>query len=325
MAKKYRSKDILEELEEKKENPVIPIVIFIVIVIAIAVGSIFVYNALFKENTIEIPWIKNDNKPTTSGKPSREQMELLVPKMSDNGNTISIDSGQIILKDIKADSNGFLVTAELVSFEEFFTFETTHILVDDLYTTTSFAVSDRYDSEYNAHDQIGTPFTFRLKKTELDELDVFGFNRLRIFGNMETPNKKEKNISFDYVFYNDIQIINERKNLLQIDTVNELVISYYKVVDSLDATYIYFDFNNKKTNKKFKLNVKKLIINNELYDMSDFNETVYQGAQQSIYIRIPKDDISMVNTMKVSFILSEVDLDNKVVAVDISDEYSKVF
>ena len=34
-----------------------------------------------------------------------------------------------------------------------------------------------------------------------------------------------------------------RKNLLQIDTVNELVISYYKVVDSLDATYIYFDFN----------------------------------------------------------------------------------
>ena len=59
--------------------------------------------------------------------------------------------------------------------------------------------------------------------------------------------------------------------------------------------------------------------------MSDFNETVYQGAQQSIYIRIPKDDISMVNTMKVSFILSEVDLDNKVVAVDISDEYSKVF
>ncbi len=303
MRKKYRSIDIFEE-EKKKPNILLPIVIFISVVTVLSVITTLIFSLVEKHTEIDLPWTENKekkpNKPTTS---SREQMDLMVPHIiqvdfkRDKVDTI------IEITKVRKDKSGFWVQIELTAQKnQFSTITVKQAIVDGFYFDIYFELSDVYD---NADIQSPTKYEFLLKKTELDELDMFGFNRLQLVYDLETDKGRDKNLELSTDFYNDIGIVNERKGLIQFDEKNKVTVSYYKTVAAYDATYIYFDFLNDNKEKDIKIYIKEITINNKLYDMSDFEEIAHRNCREAIYLKIPTKDIPRVNTIKLRFVFVE--------------------
>ena len=337
MQKKYRSKDIFEEMEEKKRSPLIPIIIFVSVVAILSVISLLILNALAEYTNIQIPW-EEESKEETKKNPtsSKDQMDLVVPRFNKDTNPTTnttvynkVLNAYIGISDIKADEYGYLITFCLQSTRELYTtIDVKLITLDDFYISTTFSFSDKLDIDENGNilpEQKFTTYDFRIKKTELDEIGMFGFNRIKLIYDIENNNLNALNQEYYLAVNNELNIVNERKGLIKIDQKNKVTVSYYKTTTASDATYIYFDFNNENIDDDIKVYVKKLTINNKEYDMSDFEETSERQSRKSIFLMIPTKDISRVNTMKVQFFLVEEDSTTKEKSFYITNEYSRAY
>lgn len=328
MRKKYRGKDIFEE-ETKEKSPLIPIVIFVSVILVLSVITVLVFSLLEKHTTIDLPWTSNEKKDDKK-KPgsSRDQMDLVVPSLEVNRREHVVLNSKLDIIDIKKDKLGFLITFEVTtSAYDYATVEVKQVVLDGFYFTTTFAVSDRLDLTATGSKepvQKGTPYQFRIKKTELDDIDMFGFNSIKLIYDIETPFKTETDREFFMTFNNELDIVNERTGLIQIDDKNEVVVSYYKTVAATDATYIYFDFENLNLKTDVEVYVKELVINNKIYDMSSFKDISHRDCREAIYLKIPTKEISRVNTMKVRFFLVETNSRGEK-SFFITDEYSKAY
>lgn len=332
MGKKYRGKDILEELEEKKKNPIVPIVIFLCVVTVLSVITTIGIKLIDEHTDIDIPWVdssknKNKNKLTSS----RDQMKLTAPKITGSDYEMKEDLDSIIrITNITADKRGFIVDVSLkTTVEEYTTIEVKQIAIDGFYVTSTFAISDRLDCYDNGtrkppQEQAETPGQFIIRKTELDELDMFGFNNMSIIYDISTPNYEKKDREFYVRLSNDLHIVNNRKGLINVDKKNEVEVNYYKTVTADDATYIYFDFKNENKFKDIKVYVKELIINNKVYDMSYFEEISHRNSRESIYLSIPTKDVPRVNSMKVKFFLVDENANGEK-SFYITNEYQKAY
>lgn len=310
MAKKYRGKDILEELETKKMSPVIAVAIFLCVVTILSVFTTIGLKLLNDHTDIEIPWIEKKEKDPVKIQSSRDQMDLVVPKLRENNEPKEVAGAELNLTEITSNSVGFIITFSLKAIEEeYATVEVKQITLDGFYYTTTFAVSDRLDYDSDGRrlltkDQQATINKFTIQKNELDAIGMFGFNEIRIIYDIFTPSGEELNKEYFLRVNNDLDIVNERKGTLLIDTKDNVQVSYYKTIAADDATYIYFDFKN--ANKQdIKIYIHSLYINNKLYDMSSFKSISHRLAQEAIFIKIPTKDIPRVNTMKVRFFLVE--------------------
>lgn len=331
MGKKYRSKDIFEELESKEKNPIIPIVIFLCVVTILSIITMIGIKLLEEHTDIDVPWTEN-KKENNKKKPtsSRDQMDLVVPIIRDTQKPDTSLGAYINISKIEKSDKGFLITISLqTNNKEYTTIEAKQITIDGFYFTTIFALSDKLDygpdgSVLPLTEQKPSEQEFLIKKKELDELDMFGFNNISIIYDIETPSETEKDKEFFIDFNNELDIVNERKGLINIDTKNKVTISYYKTVTADDATYIYFDFKNENDSKDIKIYVKELLINNKSYDMSNFETITHRNAREAIYLMIPTKDIPRVNTMKVRFFLVEEN-EQKEKSFYITNEYQKVY
>lgn len=332
MRKKYRGKDLLEELEAKEKGPVIPIVIFLCVVTVLSVITTLGIKLLEEHTDIDIPWTDNkkDNptkKPQTS---SRDQMELTVPILSMNQEPKEELGALLDITRISKDKSGFKITFSLkTTSADYTTIEAKQICLDGFYFTTTFAFSDRvdYNSQGNKllpQEQIATEYEFLIKKSELDELDMFGFNYISIVYDLFTPTDQVLDKEYYLKFNNSFGIVNERKGLINIDKKNDVQVSYYKNVAAEDATYIYFDFKNENKFKDIKIYVKELVINNKVYDMSSFEDVSHRNCREAIYLKIPTKDVPRVNTMKVEFFLVDDNVKNEK-AFYITNEYQRAF
>jgi hypothetical protein len=326
--KKLKKSDIFEELREKKQSPVIPIIVFLSIVTILCVIVILIFNAVMNNENISIPWIKEKNETTKHQTSSRDQMGLIIPKLPKEYNSVEMLESTLTYKRVTKDNNGYIITMELTTKAEFATIEVKEVLIDGFYVTTKFAISDTIDRDadgYELPEQIPTEYKFRIKQTELDELGIFGFNEIKIFYDIETNKEKYTDVTFAMVAINDLNIVNERKGIISIEKVNGVEISYYKTVDAEDATYIYFDLKNKNLEKDIMLYVKKLKINGEIYEYKDLKEKLYREAQHAVYIKIPKDKVSRVNTIDITFFLIEENIKGEIEAAYITNGYQRSF
>lgn len=328
--RKLRKSDIFEELKEKRQNPIIPIIIFLSIVIILFLAIYWGYN-LIKDNTdLKIPWINKETKEKEKPKvSSKDDMELILPKLPEELNTHNIEGAQIRFTDITKDSNGYVVTVSVLAEKiDYITVEFTSITIDGFYISSRFAISDRMDYEsegYLSSVQEPTYSEFRIKQTELDNLGIFGFNELKIYYNYETPNSSAENVSMYLIGQNELNIVNERKGLIQFDTKDDMTISYYKTIDAEDATYIYFDFKNQSRTKDYIIKINKLEINGKPYDLKNFEKKIYKDCEDELYLKIPKKDISKVNTLNVSFFVLSENNKSQLDYVYITNEYTKTF
>lgn len=331
MGKKYRGKDIFEELDAKDKNPIIPIVIFLCVVTILAVCTTIGIKLLEEYTDIDIPWTENKktNKKKTPTS-SRDLMDLELPRISEEDSSINVLDSTITLKKITKSNKGFLITFSLQTLKgEYTTIEAKQITIDGFYFKTTFAISDKLDYDIDGNvlppeEQKASEVEVLIKKTELDAIDMFGFNELSIIYDAESTLNKEKDKELYFGFYNSLNIVNERKGLINIDTKSNVVVSYFKTVTSEDATYFYFDFKNENIDKDLKIYVKELMINNEIYDMSNFEEVSHRNSREAIYLVIPAKEVPRVNTMKVRFFLVEENENNEK-SFFITNEYQKVY
>jgi len=63
------------------------------------------------------------------------------------------------------------------------------------------------------------------------------------------------------------------------------------------------DFLNENRDEIKNIKVKKLLINDELYDYSELNEVLYAGAEKIFYIVIPKNKVKEVKSFNISFFI----------------------
>ncbi len=329
MRKKYRSRDIFEE-EKKRPNILLPIIIFISVVTVLGVLTTLIFSLIDKHTEIDIPWISTKEEPKKKPTSSREQMDLVVPKINESQVPTEILNGSINITNITKDKDGFLITLSLIAYEDkYITMSAKQLILDGFYFNPTFELSDRvdYTEEGNRlpkREQQPTTYEFRVKKTELDDLDMFGFNNIKIIYDIENPVSKMVDQEYYILVNNDLHIVNERKGLIRVDIKNNVEVSYFKTIAAEDATYLYFDFLNENRRKDIKIYVKELIINNKIYDMSDFEDITHRSCREAIFLKIPTKDIPRVNTMKVRFVLVEENTKGEK-SFYITNEYSRAY
>ena len=133
--------------------------------------------------------------------------------------TGSIDYSTVGLNEIKINYDGISATA---------TVEVKQITLDGFYYTTTFAVSDRLDYGSDGRrlltkDQQATINKFTIQKNELDAIGMFGFNEIRIIYDIFTPSGEQLNKEYFLRVNNDLDIVNERKGTLIIDTKDNVL------------------------------------------------------------------------------------------------------
>ena len=221
MGKKYKGKDIFDELETKEKSPIIPIAIFLCVVTILGVITTIGIKLLEEHTNIDIPWTENKKKPGNNKvQSSRDQMDLVVPTLRASKEPQEVLDSYIDITKIEKDKNGFYITFSLqTNSEAYSTIEVKQVTIDGFYFTTTFALSDKLDYSPEGYrlptnEQKPTIYEFLIKKTELDALDMFGFNTLSLIYDMYTPTSKIEDRDFYLNVNNDLNIVNDRKDCI---------------------------------------------------------------------------------------------------------------
>ncbi len=325
--------DDIVRMEKKRSNKV-GLVLIIIFAIALLGGGgyLLLINHDKIDWNIKLPWEKEEEKKENNKKEEQEEGDkkrndkLIIPRVDKNSESIYIGGSELKIDKIETDSKGFLITVALKTKSPTATINVKSILVDGYYVSASFELTDNKDVAENvAVTQLYSKKQFRISQSELDDIGIVGFNQLKFFYDYEEPKYKEENFVKVIDFQNDIYLGSERKGLIQIDQIDTITVSYYKTVFAADATYIYFDFHSNNVKSQYEVSIKKLKINNALYEMPNFKETLHYGAQEAYYIEIPKDKISKVKNIEVSFFLIKENGDEPPLEIFITNDYYREF
>lgn len=318
--------DNIVHMEKKATNKFGLFLVFLAIIAIFGGGGFLIYKY---RNQIDwefkLPWKKSEektdnskNETTTSNK--KKNRDLIVPTVR-TGSVIKEGNSIFEITDVKGDDRGYLFTAQLTTNVEWSTITVEGILLDGYYTEATLELSDTKD----IGDQVGSQATFRVSQTDLDKLNVNGFTRVNVFYILEEPNQKY-NLKMGVInFKTEYTITNGNKGLIKIDEKGSLLIEYSKIVKADNATYIYFEAQNNDLTSNREILIKKLMINNRIYEMPEFTEAIYRGSRKSFYIKIPTSKIKDVDEFLVSFYIISRDSDGNNKGIYITNEYSKEF
>lgn len=316
--------DNIVHMEKRATNKFGLFLVFLAVIAIFGGGGFLVYKYRDRIDwDIKLPWetsnkSKGESKKETANK-KKNNRELIVPRIISSG--FFENKTVFNITEIKADDRGYLFTAELLSQTSWSTITVEAVLIDGFYTSAKFELSDAADVDT----QVSTKKTFRIPQTELDNFNINGFTYLNFFYVIEEPYFTSKSKIGVIKFATEYEINNGREGLIKVDQKGDLLIEYYKMFEEDDATYLYFDAKNSDLKSKRKILIKKLMINDRLYEMPEFEVEIFKGARQSFYIKIPKKKIKNVESMLVSFYILNQDENGNNKAIYITNEYSKEF
>lgn len=315
------NKNVLH-MEKRKSNKFGLFLVFIFIIAFFGYGGYYLYTHFDEIDwEFKLPWEDEKEKEKEKEKPSSKKNKLIVPSFisKEEDRVVKSNNSTMDFTNIKADSKGFVITAELLTVEPWAKFEVEKILIDGFETTAKFNVTDIA----NTGIQEATPVVFIIPQTDLDAIGIRGFKMLTFFIKVSSGNSATTEVIHNLSFNNTEYIDNTRTGLIKIDEKGNTIVSYFKTITDGDYTYIYFDFKNASPRSK-EILINKLRINGEIYDMSSYSESVYRNSQKAIYIRIPKSKYKKVDKISVSFFLIDK-LDDKKQAVYITNEYTREY
>lgn len=310
-------------MEKRATNKVGLFFLIITILLAGGFGILYLY-----EHHNEFDWDfkfawKEDKTPEEKDEPSKKEesskdnnSKLIIPSLEEQKfNLGEYDTFEIT--DVKATDKGYVFTYKIsANSSNEVKFICEKVLIDGFDTSAKFETT-----AYNNSYQNGT---FTIVQTELDALNIKSFQKIELFMK-KTPSKESKPEYLKLNAYNNIKIDNKIKGLVKIDEKNSTIISYYQKIEDKDYTYLYFDIKNQDPNISEQISVKKLLINNKIYNYKDLKDTIYQRAEKVIYIKIPKKDVKKVDKFTISFFLIEDNPKKENRNIYISNEYTKEF
>ena len=316
--------DNIVHMEKRATNKFGLFLVFLAVIAIFGGGGFLVYKY---RNQIDwefkLPWEKSEETNETSEKKTttstkKKNRDLIVPTVR-NGSNIQEGASLFEIVDVKGDDRGYLFTAQLTTSVDWATITVEGILLDGYYTEATLELSDTSD----IGTQVGSQATFRVNQTDLDKLNVNGFTRVNVFYILEEPYEKYYLKMGVINFETEYTITNGNKGLIKVDEKGGLLVEYYKTVKADNATYIYFEAKNSDLSSNREILIKKMMINDRIYEMPEFTETVYRGARKSFYIKIPTSKIKDVEEFLVSFYIINRDSEGNNKGIYITNEYSK--
>lgn len=317
------SSDNIVRMEKRATNKFGLFLVFLAVIAIFGGGGFLIYKYRDQIDwNIKLPWSKEskssieEEEEKSNNKTTKK--ELIIPRITEK-NTISDLTSSFSVTEIKADDRGYVFTIELLTEANWANLTIEKILLDGYNTEATLEISDAKD----IGEQKTTTKTIRINQTDLDKFNINGFSRLAFFYILEEPDKtlplKMKVMTFE----SEYTIINGNKGLIKVDEKGSTLIEYSKTVKADNATYIYFEAQNSDLTANREIIIKRLMINNRLYEMPEFTETIYRGSRKSFYIKIPKEKIKNVNELLISFFILKKDDDGINKEIYITNEYSR--
>ncbi len=304
---------------EKRATNKKGIIIILIIMLALIGGSVFYFSRNGISFEFNLPWqteekIENKKKKEEEKEETKIKNKLDAPVFNDQQFYTAADY-MIEFSDFHKSNLGF--DADI-------TFSTTNnprtvilekVLVDGYDTTTTFTKS------LNPLESITQ--TIRINQVELDALDIVTFGRIALYFKVLDSEGKSEVKLFEMNASNKIDVDNSRKGLIEIDNKNNTKISYYKLLEDKDNSYLYFDFKNTSLGKSQIIAIKKLMINGKIYDYKSLKEEIYHGAEKIVSLTIPKSDYKKITSFAISFVMFSTDENGKMTEAYITNEYSR--
>ena len=110
---------------------------------------------------------------------------------------------------------------------------------------------------------------------------------------------------------------------IKIDDLNNTMIQYYKTTTDETNTYLYFIITNQSEVDLADIKIRRLLVNDKVYDTKDFDEEIGCETKKLVYIAIPKKTISKVKKFSISFFNISTNVESKAKSFYLSNEYSK--
>ena len=304
----------LVRMEKRAANKGGLFLIILIALVGLGVGGYFLYQ---NKDEITWPWQekeeKEDDKPSESGGNSNNSSggKLHLPEISPEVDVLQLRNApsKLHITKLKATTKGYELDFKLVmkSGEEDdtedidrYTVNCTKILVDDYEVTPTFKV------EVTQAQKTGTTSVI-IPMSELENLEITSFRALRFFftinsvvdGFEQNENKVESRITA----YQDVFVDNTKKTKGSFAVQDSVRISYYKKIEAEDATYLYYIIENNNKVQSHKIELKKLVINDEIYNKVTVNVDTHYNSNTIFYIKIPRKDFEEINKITSSFFI----------------------
>ena len=150
-----------------------------------------------------------------------------------------------------------------------------------------------------------------------------GINELALFVKYKTDREGENSLRIEKVSFNNERSVNNNKTGIKIDDLNGTIIQYYKTITDASNTYLYFLVENTLEKQNADIKIRKLIINDKVFDAKEFDEKMGPQTKKLIYVEVPKDQFNKVKKFTISFFNISTSIEDESIGYYISNEYSR--
>ncbi len=303
----------LVRMEKRAANKGGLFLIILIALVGVGVGGYFIYQ---NKDEINWPWQekeeeKEDEENPISNENNSSNGKLHLPEISPEVDVLQIRKQPTTLHitSLKATSKGYEVeftlqlhTEKYYNPDSFTSYEVncTKLLVDDYEVTPTFKLKVTKEKHKDT-----TKITIPM--SELENLEMYSFRALSFFFTTTlTRGEKAQEPVFTesrVTAYQDIFVDNTKDTMLTFNAQDSVKISYYKKIEAEDATYLYYVVENNNKVHSHKIEIKKLVINDEIYNKPSIEVDSHYNAKTMFYIKIPRKDFSEVNKIKSSFFI----------------------
>ena len=324
----------LIRMEKRAANKGGILLIILIALIGLGVGGYILYRNF---DNINWPWEekqeeKDEEKEETGDSNNSSGGKLHLPEISPTVNVIQIkgQAGNLYITKLIATSKGYELDfkLELGDLEELdqqdlekFEVECEKILVDD------FEISPKFELEITPYSKTATTKVI-IPMSELENLEIKSFRALTFFLTLKSTidgSTRDTITESRMTAYQSVYVDNTKKIKASFNTLDSVRIQYYKKIEAEDATYLYYivENNNKVTNHKIE--IKKLVINDEAYNKPSINVESHYNSKTIFYIKIPRKDFKEVNKITSAFFILRPEGEDQAIFItnDVTVDYEK--
>lgn len=320
----------LVRMEKRAANKGGLFLILLIALIGLGVGGYFIYE---NKDEIHWPWQKVEEKDEEDENPIADDNnssggKLHLPEISPEVDILQlrVQPATLHVTKLKATSKGYELeftlqltsNKDLYNEDSFTSYEVdcTKILVDDYEVTPTFNVKITKDKTKATANVI-------IPMSELENLEMYSFRALRFFFTITRTERdttlKPVNTESRVTAYQDVFVDNTKDTMITFNAQDSVKISYYKKIEAEDATYLYYVVENNNKVNSHKIEIKKLVINDEIYNKASINVDTHYNSNTMFYIKIPRKDFNEVNKIKSSFFILRPEGDDQ--AIFMTNDY----
>ncbi len=318
------------KVEKRASNKIGLVILLIVVLAGIGCGGYFLFKHKDKLDIdwdLSLPWKKdeedkedNDNEEKKSTKQKTNEVTTFKGPSNVTEEYFS-NFYQCIGKfeEVKENDKEFIVTFSITGhgsmYDNYCEIDMYKYAVDDYFIPGSTKIVVEPGETKKGE--------IKMLKSDLEAQELSGINKLTVFMNVKTDKEGEaEQVKIETAFSNERSVKNEKVGI-KIDDLNNTMIQYYKTTTDETNTYLYFIITNQSEVDLADIKVRRLLVNDKVYDTKDFDEEIGCETKKLVYIAIPKKTISRVKKFSISFFNISTNIESKEKSFYLSNEYSK--